>query len=604
MNAEKTESGMRGNRWQRKPAGPVSLALSIMLLLLASCGGRGGSGTPAETSAERSAAQNSEAASETSAESAEGGTEQRENAESAENSGDAESDRTWADPDWGYEEGEPLEVETGQYTRIWYNPAVTGNDDTAAATAEIAQVHLTDDGMMQWKRLDDALEDWNGEQKKKAFDEMQSMADGMTADGVYPYYVESDIGIRRADTEALSFLAEISSFYGGAHPNTGFVSVNLDPETGREISLTDVISDPEKLPEALKKALLKAYTELEDAAFEDIAETLKTYKAADYVWTLEKDGVRFWFAPYALAPYAAGAQNAELYFEDDPGLFTGRGQNAPEDSIYKCGAYETISSRTSDGTVRDYRLTGEPDESGMYSRIALQYWKQGENPEHPGSVSLEESCYGWTPYLVERGADRFLWIFAREENDWTTLYVYDLSGGEPVLSGKLDGVAPAVRNTETENMFRDPEESGARTEDTPDTYRTAEPANPDAVRLERRMQVLSTYGGIRTFYVDDTGVPVPDGGIYEASNHIRLRTKADVRMRRSDWNAFSEGEEVTVSAGTNLSIQYTDGDKKVWLSADDGTLYLALLTENPEGWPDLIDGRPIDEVFDGLLFAG
>lgn len=595
---------MKENRWGN--AGLLSVLSVCLALTLASCGGTSGtSGTSeAASSGETSTEPASSAAAETATPETESTAAETGSAESgAEN--DAGKEDGGAGSDWGYEEGEPIEVETGRFTRKWYDPAIAGDDSTEIASADIDQLHLTEDGMLQWKYLSDALDQWNEQEKKRSIDELQSAMEGLEAGGMFPYSTSTGISVRRADTEALSFLAGISSYYGGAHPNTVYEAVNLDPETGREIALTDVVSDPAKLPEILKEALLKENPGLEDSALGDIAETLQQYKTSDYHWTLERDGIRFWFEPYAIAAYAAGPQTVELAFADYPDLFTGRGQHAPQASICKYNQYGVISTTAEDGTIRNYQVTGETDENGAYARIEIQYWNPEENSENPDSESFEQYCYSWTPYLVTKDGGRYLWLFTKEDNDWTTLYVYDLTGGAPSFVAKLDGLAPAVRNTETENMFQDSEEqSGAHTEDYPDSYRTVELTNPDSFKLEKRLQVLSTYGGIKTYRTDASGLPTSDDKVYEAANHIRLQTKTDVRMYQSDPDTLQQGEEVTVPAGTNLSIAYTDGEKKVWLIAEDGTCLLAVLTENPDGWQDLIDGRPIDEVFDGLLFAG
>ena len=47
----------------------------------------------------------------------------------------------------------------------------------------------------------------------------------------------------------------------------------------------------------------------------------KTQDDPDIAFTVEPDGISFWFEPYLLAAYASGMQTVHIRFEEAPELF-------------------------------------------------------------------------------------------------------------------------------------------------------------------------------------------------------------------------------------------------------------------------------------------
>ena len=135
----------------------------------------------------------------------------------------------------------------------------------------------------------------------------------------YPYFSRQEHMVQRADSTVLSIRTDWSEFTGGAHSNYGTVCLNYDSATGRELVLTDVITDMT----AFRKAVVDHLQQL-DCPFplDHVDETIALYGGEfDFIWSLSDQGIAVYFNPYDIAPFAAGRLIAEISFEQAPDLF-------------------------------------------------------------------------------------------------------------------------------------------------------------------------------------------------------------------------------------------------------------------------------------------
>ncbi len=111
---------------------------------------------------------------------------------------------------------------------------------------------------------------------------------------------------------------------GGAHGNTTIRFENFNPRTGERVELADLFVsgyEAKLLPLAQDRfrevrAIEEGVT-LADAGFsfsENVAFTLSDNFA------VEKDGLTFYYNPYEVAPYALGATELTLSYEELDGL--------------------------------------------------------------------------------------------------------------------------------------------------------------------------------------------------------------------------------------------------------------------------------------------
>ena len=184
-----------------------------------------------------------------------------------------------------------------------------------------------------FKGLQSALRDYNrrlSREVSQTRDNLQEQALHEIAerpDFIRGYRDVHGIYVRRADSLAVSFIAEHSSFTGGAHGMYAFEGVNFDAATGRRLTLADVFRDKESLARNLGEALRDRYGKaLYDSAEKMVAEAV----AKDQVsWTLDPRGATFYFNPYDVAPYAAGLLSVTFLFDERPGLFLEKYKRGP-----------------------------------------------------------------------------------------------------------------------------------------------------------------------------------------------------------------------------------------------------------------------------------
>ena len=106
---------------------------------------------------------------------------------------------------------------------------------------------------------------------------------------------------------------QYSMYYGAAHPNSGIQVLNFDLKTGALISLNDLFSPGSRkdLKKIVEKAFIKAWGG-EDWDF--------TPRSGDFNlsenFSLERDGLHFYYNQYEIGPYAMGAPDVIISWKE------------------------------------------------------------------------------------------------------------------------------------------------------------------------------------------------------------------------------------------------------------------------------------------------
>lgn len=130
--------------------------------------------------------------------------------------------------------------------------------------------------------------------------EMFGLGDGRTY-GLWISYQET------VSAHAVSYLVAVSTYEGGAHPNTGYISFVYD-ETGKRLELAALFRSDANYLDRLstlsrKELATREFAEVGmiDAGTEPTVENFSTFM-------IEDTGLTLVFSPYQVAPYAAGEQ--------------------------------------------------------------------------------------------------------------------------------------------------------------------------------------------------------------------------------------------------------------------------------------------------------
>ena len=114
--------------------------------------------------------------------------------------------------------------------------------------------------------------------------------------------------------------------------------------------------------------------------------------------------------------------------------------------------------------------------------------------------------------------------------------------------------------------------------------------------------MLSTSTGVKPYRVGRFGMPEALDTTYYAVYGATLTIKRDYETWAVDPETDSLIDYVTIPAGTELTQYYTDN--KDYYDLYDGNLCYRFWVDTSNGWPQTVEGTDIDELFDGLMFAG
>ena len=418
---------------------------------------------------------------------------------------------------------------------------------------------------------------WAEDTLQMMLPDAEAVADYMGED-FYGFYHETEVIVQRADEKILSLRYETGAYTGGARPYYTIGMRNLDPVTGQVIPLDRVVTDWNRLPKLLEKALLEKYPELEIGAFDDIETMLESYSMEAYCWTMDYQGISFYFGMAEIAPAVAGVLSATLWFDQYPDLFVGDFLDMPPQGYGK-------------GLSPSYETDVDLDRDGTRDSVYVYVDYQGAlHIDKNDQTLVNDQVYGYEDgteaYLVTPDNERFyLYVETGSDNDYNTLWVYDLSGEGIRLVTSLpgEGFAGYWEAEEALSMLLYPVLN-----------------DPTGFELATRVDMLGTISGRRGYSMDpETGAPVPKEGYYtlDGENRPPLVTKITVKAKSLPWK-----RDIEIPAGTQLWFLRTDQESYVDMRMADGTQCRIYVTR--QNWQCYVNDLPETECFDGILYAG
>ena len=422
--------------------------------------------------------------------------------------------------------------------------------------------------------------------------------------------------IRRADSQVFSALLYLNSYSGGVHGASGYTALNLDAATGEDISLDSLLSDTgrEKLNERVAAELDRCYP-AEAPGFRVLER-----EPEEYTFTLDPDGVSFWFSPYEIAAYASGDFTVKLYFGRDGDLFTG--QYDASDRFWCAEVKEELPFCYSpDGgvTARTAEVWAERGDDEYLEELCVEVdtpmentrWEGRYDSAETGRTILRDDLYAYSVRLFDchTPVGEYLLAVPSMDNDVQEVMVYSLDDAAALEPLSMTG--PSV--------FWYPE-LPEDVEDVDDwsefnMYRTVL-TDPLELPLTVRMELFGTWEVEGPFCFGPDGVGL-NGELLYPSREVTLTLLEDLAVQpvSRDNLFYTFEEEVTVPAGTEVHLFATDGADTAFFQVDeaveglppayaDGSWAFGLSYDQPDSWPRLVNGIEEDDLFDGLLYAG
>lgn len=463
----------------------------------------------------------------------------------------------------------------------------------------------------KYPKLAAAFRDYNAGEKKysqETLDELIETASLMDMENV-SLFTELEGEVLRADAQAVSIYQRYSEYRGGAHGYYSYSALNFDPETGRKLEFTDVVKDSEKYFMLVDTKLQEEYGEVYDSLIkiEDyLAESEESGYGLD--WSVDYEGVTVYFNPYVLGSYAAGAQVAEIYFDEAPEIFEERFLQKPESYVIPMMEERPLYLDVNkDGDRERVQVQGEPVDEWAYS------WKVTAGNR---AVSMNDWSYAEDSYVVYANGQYYLYLYEKTDNDYVILVCVDLKAMD------FDEEKNLFANLSFESNDWNQTELGYENVSSKTAF-----TDPLAFDMSVHLDILGTFGGVRTYRTGPDGYPQALEEAYRLETTNVLETRREVACERVDESG-NILEKTVIPEGTYLYFIRTDGEGWVDMqivpeaetekSGDEDYCYI--YTEEPmkyqqtepiyrirvekEDYIRKVNGTEESEVFYGIMYAG
>jgi hypothetical protein len=555
----------------------VSIALICMMVVtaVAGCGSKEAPATAEEaaTEAGEDSAATEEAKEEQAAESAD------ETADTAQESGEEES------------AGLNI-IDTGFYFNEYHGKDGTlsyecqGNHILCAPWSEKSFPGLAGRLQELADSEDKELKQIVSDSSKDASDFSEEMS---TPDFSAYFYYNVDEAIRRADEKCISLLRYGSVFEGGAHPSAYYETYNIDPQTGDDILLSDVVSDDEALTKMLKDKLTKEYP---DVPFFGLDESLAEYRINPasgtdefgYIYTFEPDGITFYFPQYALCPYAYGVQIVKVLYSEAGSLI--KRDMSGNTGFISYLVFDENAYGAGDGSVMKVsvdRYNEDGYNDGYYTSIIVT--KDGESTEIKDSYYYNLDSF----YVHTDDNKNYVYVITTSDNDYKALYVFSLDGEKPeeVKDGTYMSYGFDGDYDEEKDM----------------SY-TLPPLEPSDMLLNVRCDLLSTYGAVGHYKVSESGAPELTEDYLTVMGEHELTSKAELKADIVDEDGNTVEKDAAIPAGETYTLYRTDPTGKKFVDAKLSDGRIARLNVSGS-YPHVVnDGLSEEDLFEMLYYAG
>lgn len=419
----------------------------------------------------------------------------------------------------------------------------------------------------------------------------------------------------RADDKVFSWQEYLYTYEGGMHGYYAYGGTAFDAQTGKELTLSDVITDEDKFKRIVADKLLKDYSEL---FFSDPISKLEYYSLEmnsmdpdsidieeHFCWSIDYTGVTIYFNPYVLGSFADGAQTVRVAFNEAPEIFN-------EKYVSDVSTYATGVSVNAD---RFIDIDGDGKDEMVSITETIDEYDETYVVLHAGNKSYECATYDYSRNisLIKTDSAAYAYIFHTVENDYSILEIIDLKTMKSVGDDwEFSNVGlPLKYDADYEN----------------DIYisMTSPIVNPQCFIMHSRMQALSTYDAYMTYSIGDDGRYVPNSDLYDTNCIFIITAKQDIPCEIVDLDGNVTQSDATIKAGSTVRMVRTNAKNTVDVQVD----AYEFVDERENEWDfitteeqiDLnkapiyrihfddeyfykINGFEIYDLFDGMAFAG
>ena len=378
----------------------------------------------------------------------------------------------------------------------------------------------------------------------------------------------SSIDLTRADTNVLSLFIDSVVFDEGELIS----GINIDSNTGKELKISDVLENGNELYKKLvnDSVFLEEYDDIDD--FSERLKTVLTNPNAfdegannDYntAWTLGNSGLQIYMMvknddidnmviiPLEYAVYSE-------YFKKDI-------LKLPSDYAFEI-LLDKETTANIGGKVKTIDINENIDEYGMSTEIEVKI--DGEVRKYQDGVS-----YGISKaYILQKGNNAYLYLELQYDNDYKNISIIDLNN-----KGDMVEIQEDFANTS--------------------------PLDPNEFYLVDRIFTVSSLGVDRKYTLGEDGKPRAIESYYNITTPITLSSKIDLKGKTLDVLNGKEIGDIELPVGILLTPVGTDNETFTDFKLSDGTI-VRIPMEISSEYGCMVEGRIVEDVFDGTIFAG
>ena len=395
-----------------------------------------------------------------------------------------------------------------------------------------------------------------------------------------PYSNTVSYSEKRVDSAVVSMQRQNYSNRGGIHGGTYYSALNFDVNTGKRLTMDDIVEDKEEFLEAAKASVLEI---CESDVYKD--RLMPDYEASldmvlqDDLWYFDYEGITFIANEYELAAYAEGTLRFTIPYDDIKGL--------KKEYAYE-GGYQKSANL---GETIDVDLDGD----GTADEILFN------------STSMDETEGG--PTLLING-ENYSQVF--EENEFYFAYPYeeyvvlDIDESDNTLELAFqdygmsdDPVTAFVRYEDGKVTFL-----GAICDRVSDGYIVND--GKGHLQAKERMAIFETVNVAVSYEVKDGKLVRVEQQTYPVvytnfSSSGRTKTLLQDIVAYEQMN--TDSESVVLKSGGKVSVLASDDKEWVQIMDEQNIIYYLHIVE---GYMIDSDGEqiPATQVLETLILAG
>ncbi len=439
-----------------------------------------------------------------------------------------------------------------------------------------------------YKELSDALNEYNQSRydlykknmdlcKEYAADDERFNDESGDFYGYY-YTVDMDSSIQRSDSAVFSISEMTSTYMGGAHPFTAYTGYNIDSQTGKQLKISDIVTDKDAFIETVNEKLHEAYPDIDSGSIvEDIKQTVSDmYDGKDDInlqFYMDHDALEIMFSQYDLTCYAAGPEFISLYYKDCADLLNPAYTKTTRDFASKVDFSRPMTISSGD-TSKTLVVSYEPASAEQYGSDCYELTIDLDGKEYRDVI---EYTYNISAFVLSKDNKSYLYVDCTSDNDWEFTQVYDLNGDTATKVNDFNDIA----------------------------FYSSAPVDPSDFIMSTRGGVLSTYMLSCHYALGSDGSPKRKTEYWWINSDSELTLNAPVTLSVMDSlteDGSDNGTSTEILSGTVLKPVRTDN--KSWVDALTPDGKYARIVVDTSDWPQKVNGTSIEELFDGIVFAG